>query len=54
MSLALLLDWLLAASVGIRALLADASITLEGPTSLELTLIGGSLLAMYAVASRAL
>ena len=39
-------------SAGIRAVLAEAPIILEGPSTLELGLIGGGVIVAYAIATR--
>jgi hypothetical protein len=42
----------MAASAAVRNALAEGPVVLEGPTTLELGLIGGGLFIVYAVASR--
>ena len=39
-------------SAGIRAIFADVPRVLEGPSTLELGLIGGGILVIYALATR--
>jgi hypothetical protein len=43
----------MAVSTGIRSLMAEGTIALEGPSTLELGLIGGSIIVVYAVVTRA-
>jgi hypothetical protein len=51
--ISLLAVLVMAVSAGVRAL-SDTSVVLEGPSTLELGLIGGGILIVYAVVTRAM
>lgn len=42
----------LSVSAGVRSLLGDAPVVLQGPSTLELAVIGGGVVAVYALSSR--
>jgi hypothetical protein len=52
--ISLLAMLVMAFSAGIRATLSDVPVVLEGPSTLELGLIGGGIIAVYAVVTRAI
>jgi hypothetical protein len=52
--ISLLAMLMMAFSAGIRAAVADSPVVLEGPSTLELALIGGGILGVYALATRSL
>lgn len=54
MLITLLAILVMAASAAVRQALADAPIVLEGPSTLELGLIGAGVIIVYVVATRAI
>jgi hypothetical protein len=50
--ISLLAMFVVALSAGIRATFADVPVVLEGPSTLELGLIGGGIIIIYAVTTR--
>jgi hypothetical protein len=54
MLISLLAILVMAASAALREAVADVPVVLEGPSTLELALIGGGILVVYAVATRAI
>lgn len=52
MLISLLALFVVGLSKGIRAMWADVPVVLEGPSTLELALIGGGIVVVYAVATR--